>query len=158
MNRKSRGFTLLELMVVIVVIVILAAVVVPLLGKSDHRRALDAASDLVMLVNLAQQEAILSSSVLQLEFNFEESGYRFTQLRGTDFIEITTSPLQGTHPLEAVNMRSLEINGRDPGEELAGIYLYPTGEQEPFQLELAAGEERYLIGMGPVGEAWLEAL
>jgi type II secretion system protein H len=158
MNKTSRGFTLLELMVVIVVIVILAAVVVPLMGRSDHRRALDAASHLVMLVNLAQQEAILSSSILQLEFDLEESGYRFSQLRGSDFIEFANRPLRGTHPFEAVSVQSLEINGRISSDDLAGVYIYPTGEQEPFQLVLAAGENSYLVGMGPVGEAWMEQL
>jgi type II secretion system protein H len=158
MNKRSRGFTLLELMVVIVIIVVLAVVVVPLLGGSDHRRLTDAAAQLVMLVNLAQQEAILSSSILQLEFDFEESGYRFAQLNGSDFIELTTRPLAGTHPLNAISMQSLEINGRVTIEDRAGIYLYPTGEQEPFQLLLTSGEERYLVGMGAVGEAWMEAL
>ncbi|NIN34301.1 MAG: hypothetical protein GTO60_04030 [Gammaproteobacteria bacterium] len=128
------------------------------MGRSDHRRAFDAASHLVMLINLAQQEAILSSSILQLELDLEESGYRFVQLRGSDFIEFTTRPLSGTHPLEAVSVQSLEINGRETSDDLAGVFIYPTGEQETFQMVLVAGEERFVVSMGPVGEAWMEEL
>src|SRR3989338_6538684 len=52
MNRKSKGFTLIEVMVVVVILAILAAIIVPrLLNRPEQARVVAARQDILSLQN-----------------------------------------------------------------------------------------------------------
>ena len=156
MNRGRGGFTLLEVLVVVAIIAVLAAMVVPSLGGSGGRDVQNAAQRLVLLVNRAQQEAMLTSRTWRLVLDPAENRYRF-QLRGaSQYQAVETEPFRGEHGTEAVGFADLHINGqraRGGGE----VYLYPTGEQDTFRLTLRSGDQRRIVTMGPVGRARVES-
>lgn len=147
---RQRGFTLLELLAVIVIIAVIASMAVPVLGNNSGR---DAAADrMVLLINQAREEAVMSAKIWQLILDPVEHKYRFLQLTGNEFAEVKLRSFAGEHKLVAVTLDKLEINGQlsaSPRE----VYLYPTGEQDSFRLVLQGEQQEYEIAMGPVGEA-----
>ncbi|MEX2353127.1 MAG: GspH/FimT family pseudopilin, partial [Gammaproteobacteria bacterium] len=152
-----KGFTLLELLVVIVIVAILAALMVPSLAGNSGRDAADSARRMVLLINQAQQEAVLSSRVWRIVFDPEADSYHFGRRAGSDFESVSLTPFAGEHVLPTVSLEHLEINGESVSEA-AEIYLFPTGEQDAFRLTLSGGDQVYGIVMGPVGPARLEQL
>ena len=150
---RRRGFSLLELLVVIVIIALLAGLVVPSIGNNAARDAADAAQRMMLLINQAQQEAVMSSRTWQVVLDPEADTYYFQQQSGAGFEDVSLEPFAGRHATPSVDLDGLEINGRpvsgDPGE----VYLFPTAEQDHFRVILKGGGAEYVIAMGPVGAA-----
>lgn len=153
----SPGFSLLELLVVIVILAVMASVLIPSIGNSN-RKTLGAAESLVLMINMAQQEAIMTSRVWQMVVDLENTHYRFQQLGNLEFEDITTRPLAGDHDISPAMFEALQINGQLVRSETAEVYLYPTGEQDALQLIVKSEDVEYSIAMGPVGPARLERL
>lgn len=150
--KPCSGFTLLELLAVIVIISVLASMVVPMLGNNSNRDAANAANRMVLLINQAREEAVMSATIWQVILDPVEHNYRFLQIAGNEFVEVTMQPFAGNHQIPAVTLDKLEINGQFlsvPGE----IYLFPTGEQDSFRLVLQGEQREFVVAMGPVGAA-----
>ena len=149
---SGRGFTLLELLAVIFIISILAGMVVPMLGNNSDRHAAAAADRMVMLINQAREEAVMSARIWQVILDPVDHSFRFLQYAGSEFLDVAVQPFAGKHELTDVTLEKLQINGQFlsvPGE----IYLFPTGEQDAFRLVLRGDQGEYLLAMGPVGAA-----
>ena len=155
--KQKPGFTLLELLVVIVIISVMAGLLIPSL-VNNNRQPINSAEELVLLINMAQHEAIMSSRVWQLVFETEQDQYRFQQLGGAEFEEVTIKPLAGIHPMDYVALEDLEINGQSISSDIAEVYLYPTGEQDSLRLVFTSGINQYVIAMGVIGPARLEEM
>jgi len=154
---RTQGFTLLELLVVIVIVAVLAGLVVPFMGGHSGRDAADAAERMVLLINQAQQEAVLTSRVWQIVIDPVEDNYSFYRRAGSGFEEVLLSPFAGKQTMPTVSLNEVEINGEaiaTTGE----VYLFPTGEQDTLRVLLKGGDAEYGIAMGPVGPARLEQL
>ena len=75
---KTRGFTLIEILVVLVIIAIIIAVTVISFGDMGRgRREHMAVQQFARVLNAAQQQAILTPAILGLGFHSE--GYQFYQ-------------------------------------------------------------------------------
>ncbi len=140
-----------------VIVVILASLVVPRLHPNLDREANASAERMVLLINQAREEAVMSSRVWQVVFEPDEQSYRFLQYVGNEFIDVSLQPFAGVQQLENVSLNQLEINGEvraDTGE----VYLFPTGEQDAFRLIVQGEQQQFVVVMGPVGEAGVEKL
>ena len=155
--RRAGGFTLLELLAVITIIAVLSGLVVPMLGNNADRDAAAAAHRLAQLINQAREESVMSSRIWQVRFDSLEQNYRFLQLAGNEFIEVSMTPFAGEHELDQAQLGSLEING-ELVPAVAEVYLFPTGEQDTFRLVVRGADNEFVIAMGPVGEAGLVEL
>lgn len=153
-QRRVTGFTLLELLTVIVIVGVLAGLVVPKLGNNAGRDAAAAAGRMVLLINQAREEAVMSSRVWQLQLDPAEHSYRFLQLAGGEFIDVPAQPFAGKHRITTVKLDRLEVNGQLL-PTVGQVYLFPTGEQDAFSVVVRSGQSEYGIAMGPVGEARL---
>lgn len=144
------GVTLLELVVVIMIISLLLGLVLPGLGSVNGGGLAESTTRLKLLLNHARQEAMLTSRPWRLEIDLEENTLRFQQYLGTDFIQVTRAPFSGAllHPETVLN--ELNINGQ-PVTESGHVYLFPTGEQDFFDLAFSIGERRRIVSMGQLG-------
>lgn len=153
LSARGRGFSLLELLVVIVIIALLAGLVVPSIGNNAARDAADAAQRMMLLINQAQQEAVMSSRTWLLVLDPEADTYYFQQQAGAGFEDVSLEPFAGRHASPSVDLDGLEINGRPVSGSPGEIYLFPTAEQDHFRVILKGGGAEYVIAMGPIGAA-----
>ncbi len=122
-------------MVVLLIMGIILALASLTLGGNAQTRVRDEATRMAMLIQTAQEEAILQGTVIAVALDNE--GYGFLGI-GADG---TMQPLQGD---DALKPRSLEAGIRISRVEIAGvperkqplIILFPTGELTAFVLTL----------------------
>lgn len=146
---------MLELLVVIVIVAVLAGMVVPSLSMTGGRRLGQAAERLALLVNRGRQEAALGSTVWRLRFQPEAHRYRFERrIKGGGFRGITKGPFGTVRTPSEIRWRQLRINGQ-PASGSATVYLFPTGEQDAFDLTLGYEGSERTVSLGPVGRARL---
>jgi len=151
-NGACRGFTLLELMVVIVLIAIFTVLIVPRPGGNEGKRLRAESEKLMMLINLAQQEAIMTSRVWQVWFDPDRRGYGFSKQADGGFEPVAESPYTGDHRMESIHWDRLVVNG-ERVKDRARVNLYPTGEHDPFKLVLVAGGHEKSVSMNALGTA-----
>ncbi|GIX22736.1 MAG: hypothetical protein KatS3mg121_1519 [Gammaproteobacteria bacterium] len=174
-GRAARGFTLLELLVVVVIIAVIVAAAGLSLRDGGRDRLREEARRLAVLLELAQEEAVLQSR--QLGLGVWEDGYGFYVFSG--MVDENGRPIWT--PLEDPQLRrrafpeglrvELYLEGRPVvldalPVERPQIMLLSSGESTPFELELGDGEFRVRLrgdGLGgvtreeaPVGEPWPE--
>jgi len=155
--KRELGLTLLELLIVIVIISVIVGMLVPSIGNSK-RQNIEAVERAVLLINMARQEALLSSKVWQFVFDIEDKQYYFQQLTGMEFEDILRQPLAGRHQIEELSVMSLKINGQEIPSGHAAAYLFPTGENDSLRLVFKSEQNEYLIGMNVFNSAWMEEL
>jgi len=148
----TRGFTLLELLVVIFIIGVLATFAVPALIDNRNRLLSDSADRLVLLINQARQEAVLSSRVWQLVVDPVADTYYFRKSIGSHFEKVIDRPFASPIKTPLVGFDKLVINGQQANSE-GEVYLFPTGEQDTLSLYLTSGKLYHIVSMGPVGMA-----
>ena len=153
--RQNQGFTLIELLLVVVVISILAGIIAPNLLGNNARRMSDDAERIMLLINMAQQEAIISSTIWKVTLDPVLREYSFLKQSNDDFELINKSPFSGTNKIIGVNWQALIINAENT-EEASALYLFPTGEHDSFSLKLGSDDMHYTVMMGPTGPATLE--
>ncbi|MGE5336729.1 MAG: type II secretion system protein [Gemmatimonadota bacterium] len=135
---RSRGFTLLELMVVIVLAGILLAVVTVNTTPDPRQQLLREARRIGQLVGVAADEARISSERVYWEADLR--GYRFYAMQGDERHLLTDDVLR-------------ERNWERPLEKLA---IYEGDSARPSQIILAAGAPpvRLAIAREWVQPAW----
>ena len=140
----SRGFTLIELVVVVLLLSIIIGMVAINLGTDDTSEVRDEADRLALLMNAAQQDAILDGQVLAL--TLEEGGYHFLRLNdaGTLAPIIRDELLRPRELAPGITVSAIEIAGNEQQEQRA-ILLQPSGEMEDFSITLSKGTARWQI-------------
>lgn len=140
-GRRTHGFTLIELVIVLLIITITIGLIGINLYSGDNDRVRDEADRIVLLLQVAREEAILQGQVYGVQFTRE--GYRFQRLNAKGRLENIESDdvlLPRTLP-DGVTL-SFEVDGA-PANDEAGLLLDPTGNFIPFVLTLRAGQSAW---------------
>lgn len=161
--RAARGFTLLELMVVLVIIsVILTFATLTTGGDPRAEQLRRETRRLAALLEMASEEAVLSSQ--QLAVRFSEEGYQFMVLQGGQWLPLSGDPVLGARTLpEGIQLR-LELEDNPPpsliteDSDLPQVFLLSSGEMTPFVVTLSApeSERRFLVKADLLGQLELE--
>jgi general secretion pathway protein H len=137
---RSRGFTLLEVLVVVIIIGVVISFAV-LSINSDDKTLEEEARRLQALIGLAGQEAILQSKELALQF--DEDGYEFLAFDGEKWQPVTDDQILRPRKLPdtvAVDYepegQKLTLKGMDEEAKPPRIYFLSSGEMTPFRLTL----------------------
>lgn len=144
MSSGSRGFTLIEVLVVVMLMVIVVAMVGLKIGGDEGRAVRQEADRLSVLLQTAQQEAILQGKVFALALQGE--GYAFQGLDDKRKFNNLNDPVLRPRELPAaMAILSVTLDGV-PAEKDPRIILYPTGElPQAFVITLGQGEARWQV-------------
>ena len=151
---RQSGFTLLELLVVVVIMTVLAGVFVTRLDASPARKLMSEAERLVILINLAQQQAIMSSRPWKVTFLTNSRQYHFSKWTGKDFKLVEEPPYGGVNDMQLVAWSDLNVNAQAADEEIE-LFLFPSGEHDQFSMGLSLEQFQKVVRMDSVGEATL---
>lgn len=127
----------------LIIVIILGIVGVNL--EPDRESAVrDEAKRLALLLQTAQEEAILQGKVLAVAF--EPQGYSFQVLdEKKEFQPLPQDDVLRPRPLPLhIEISSVEIEGA-PETGTPRLLLFPTGELPPFTITLANGEIRWQV-------------
>jgi general secretion pathway protein H len=178
---RSRGFTLLEVMVVLVLIGIIFSFAVLSVGTDGRAELMERETRrLAALLDLAGEEAVLKGE--EVAVRFEEDSYEFLVLTETGWVPLEGDDVLRTRMLPEGLYLKLELeddpfkigekgNDNDDGDDETAdkredegpppqVFLLSSGEMTPFTATLWARESphRYLLSASLLGEIEWEAL
>lgn len=137
-RRRSRGFTLLEVLVVMVIIGIVVSFAVLSL-KGDEKSLEEEARRLQALIALTGQEAVMQSRELAVEFT--PDGYNFITFDGTQWQPLVDDEILRTRTLPSelvldyqAEGEHLTIGAKDDEASPPRIYFLSSGEMTPFHV------------------------
>lgn len=142
--RQQQGFTLIEISVVMLIIVIILGIVSVNLEPDRESAVRDEAKRLVLLLQTAQEEAILQGKVLAVAF--EPQGYSFQVLDDkSEFQPLPQDDVLRPRPLpQGIEISSVDIEGA-PETGTPRLLLLPTGELLPFTITFARDKTRWQV-------------
>lgn len=159
-RRRSRGFSLIEILVVIVIIAIVSGIALLSLGLLGQDRELETeAQRLASLVGVAQDEAMMQGREFGLEFmtgsyrfvEFDPLVSQWAEIIGDELYRTRHLPedvefnlyLEGQHV--ALEIDPAEIEEVDPDEPVRNaiktysphLMIFSSGDVTPFELTIA---------------------
>lgn len=140
----ARGYTLIEVLVVVLIIGIVLGVVGLQVSGGEQRAVRDESERLALLMQHAQEEAILRARPIVFESSAD--GYRFF-LPAADGKLAVMEDDPVLHPRtlpSALRIAAVEIDGARAGET-AQILISPTGEIVPFSIVFEQGAARWQV-------------
>ncbi len=100
--RRTRGFTLIEMLAVVAIFALLAAFVAPNLSVLGRRALRGDARQLASYLELARQRSVMTSVPHRLYLDLDQGGYRIEWLKGDEAkrqVEPPRLDLRGSGPL-----------------------------------------------------------
>ncbi len=144
MRASARGFTLIELLVVMLLMVIILGMVGLSFTGGEARAVRQESERLALLLQAAQQEAVLQGRVYALAVG--ASGYEFQVLDGEGkFTVVTQDDVLRPRALPpAMQILSVTIEGAPLGEAPRIVFL-PSGDVPAFVITLSQGTARWRV-------------
>lgn len=145
--QSQRGFTLIEIVVVMLVIGIVLSIVSVNLSPDRETPVRDEARRFALLLQTAQQEAILQGKVLAVVL--EREGYAFQILNE----KLEFKPLDGDAVLRPrpllpdIVISGVDIEGAPENKDAQPprLILLPTGELPAFTVTFSRGDIRWQV-------------
>jgi len=135
---KSRGFTLVELMVVMIIVALIMGMVATSMSHSvSSAEARATVRELVASLRYTRARAILDKSEQVFEVNTEDRSY---QAPGRKLVELP----------EGVDVTITTARSEITAEDVAGIRFFPDGGSTGGHIELTVNEKEYRVNV-----AWL---
>jgi len=159
---RTRGFTLIEVLVVVVILAVLASALVLSTASSGERRLEREAEKLRALVAYACEQAELRGREIGVSLN--SGGYRFSEFDRDAWVGFSDGELRprtwlaGTDAMLSRDGHTVEVAAQFPDKPQ--LLCFSSGELTPFRLELALGEiaVRYRLDGDPGGAVALTTL
>ncbi|MCU7922364.1 MAG: type II secretion system minor pseudopilin GspH [Candidatus Thiodiazotropha sp. (ex Dulcina madagascariensis)] len=157
--RSVRGFTLIEIMVVVVIIGVLLNYVALSLGRNSPGELLKTeAQRLSSLIELAGEEALLSSTLIGVDIT--EDSYGFLSLVEGDWQTMTDNLFRLRKLPEGVEL-SIQTDyqgGDDEEKRTPEIILLNSGEMTAFDLKISSdqSDSYYRLSGNDIGELSLD--
>lgn len=142
---RQHGFTLMELLVVIVIIVIIVAMAGLRVGGDEYRAVRQESERLALLMQAAQQQAILEGRILAVALS--EDGYVFLTLNNERKFELLAGDdiLRPYQLPVAMRVDSVFLDGQ-PASQNEPIVLPHTGELlQSVLIVLVQGQARWHV-------------
>ena len=142
MRQSARGFTLIELAVVMLLLVIVLAMVGLNAGDQDADAVRNESERLALLLQTAQQEAILQGEVIAVELSAE--GYQFAKLNDKNEFQALSQDdvLRARQMPEGVILQHAEGGGETKN---ADIVFMPSGESTAFTITFSRGKAQWRV-------------
>lgn len=152
---KAQGFTLIELLIAMVLIGLMSGMAVLAMGNADQSKQQQLEAErLSMLLELAEQEAMIRGDSIAVELFGE--GYRFLFLQQDEWQPETADQLFKPRTLDARMHLTLKLDekpvylNKRPGGKVhpePQIILTPDGASEAFQIGIAQhdSESLYIV-------------
>jgi general secretion pathway protein H len=137
---KSRGFTLIEMLVVVVIIGILSsAVVIGFVGSDKEQNLRTEAERLAVLIEMARSQAVQRNeewgvAVAPDSYRFvvlDEPNHRWVEPKDGAFRKRTIENMTLSVQVDAV-----AIPGDQTKDNVPNIILFSSGEQTPFDIDV----------------------
>lgn len=147
---RSRGFTLLELLVVVAII----AVIVGLAGVQLMRGPADIVREesehLALLLRAVREEAILQGRVFA--FGAGHESYRFLRLEPNGRLKATADDevFRPQRLAQGVRIETMQVEGAGDAER-DGLVFQPSGEQPAFRIVVKGGGVSWSVVGAPDG-------
>ncbi|HEU5338702.1 MAG TPA: type II secretion system minor pseudopilin GspH [Sulfuricaulis sp.] len=155
--RRLSGFTLIEVAVVMLVIVIILGLVTVNLNPDQETPVRDEAHRLALLLQTAQQEAILQGKIYAI--TVERQGYYFQTLdENRQFRPIGDEGIFRARSMPPdIIVSAVIIEGQEAIEK-PRLILLPTGELPPFTITFKRGDSRWQVEGKSTGEIKAQSL
>ena len=149
--RKTRGFTLIEILVVLAIMGLLVGLVGAIARPDDRGLLRVEAGRLAQLLDLAAAESRFTGKAVA--WTADGPGYRFWRMAGdAEWLEARDSDLLRARTLpRGMTIRSLQVeNG--PAHGAMRLEFAPYHTALAFNIEMSLGAARYAVAGSPVGE------
>lgn len=145
MKKKMTGFTLIELLIVMIIITIVAGVATITVTASQRKQYETLANQLVNLILLAEQEAMLRPATLGL--GFTPQTFQFytiehdTKNNSDKWVPIDKAPL-ASHTIPAHTRITLNIHDETvPANGEPKLVITPSNDLTPFVIYIGKQDE-----------------
>ena len=147
---KQTGYTLVEVLVVLFIISIVTSVALLSIRQNENKEMESFANELTQIVSLAEEQAMLTPSVLGLSFG--DQSFHFTSLQASrDGKKDAWAPLSdavlGSHKIPANFEVSVKTGGQQAANKGPQIVISTDGEMTPFVIYIGkrGKKPRYVI-------------
>ncbi len=139
-GRRACGFTLIELIVILLIITVVIGLIGLNLTRDASDQVRDEAQRLALVLQAAEEEAILNGRVYVLSLARDGYTFRTPDDKGK-LVAVGNDELYRTHRLPAgIEISAAAVEGASADAGRLDLVIDPSGLLPPFRVEFRAGE------------------